>query len=228
MDNRIAGAEPDEDDSVLLAKLRAGEEGAYDLLYRRHAPAVRRYALSVRRPGIDVDDVVAEVFLRVLRAVRTGHGPKDYVRTYLVTAVRRVLGEWVAARRDEPMHTDQLGDWAGRLPDDERSDHQTREAERELLAMAFSRLPARWRAVLWRMEVEGHRPASIAGEFGLTPNATAVLAHRARQGLRTAYREAAAGEHGGRRRRGPVAPGCAPHPGGPANGSGSVGNTRDG
>lgn len=211
MSDRTARAGPNEDDNLLLAKLRAGDDGAYDELYRQHSPAVRRYALSVRRPGIDVDDVVAEVFLRVLRAVRAGHGPRDYVRTYLVTAVRRVLSEWVTARRDEPVHTDQLGEWAGRQAGGQQEDHQSREAERELLASAFTRLPARWRTVLWRMEVEGHRPASIAEEFGLTPNATAVLAHRARQGLRAAYLEVAAGKRG-TRRHSPAAPGCAPRP----------------
>ncbi len=190
------GTGPGRIDADLLDRLRAGDDTAYDALYREHAPAVRRFALSVRRPGIDVDDVVAEVFLRVLRAVRAGHGPRDYVRTYLLTAVRRVLTEWLAARRDEPMRADQLGERAGY-----HGDHQVQEAERELLAQAFDMLPDRWRTVLWRTEVEGHRPASIADEFGLTPNATAVLAHRARRGLRAAYLEASSAGSRTRTRR---------------------------
>lgn len=196
---------PENVDGLLLERLRAGDDGAYDGLYRRHAPALRRFALSLRRPGIDVDDVVAEVFLRVLRAVRTGHGPREYVRTYLLTVVRRVVSEWSAARRDEPMHSDQLGERAG-----QQSDHQTTQAECELLARAFTQLPERWREVLWRTEVEGHRPASIAAQLGLTPNATAVLAHRARKGLRAAYLQAAANTatQTTRRRRAPIAPSC--------------------
>ncbi|MEV0053483.1 sigma-70 family RNA polymerase sigma factor [Saccharopolyspora shandongensis] len=178
------GLQPD--DRVLLVRLRAGDDLAYGDLYRRHAPAVRRFALSMPRPGIDVDDVVAEVFLRTLRAVRGGCGPRDAIRTYLFTVVRRVLGEWAAARRDEPMNADELGEHAPR-----QRDHQFVQAEGELLARAFNRLPARWREVLWRTEVEGHRPASLADQLGLTPNATAVLAHRARRGLREAYEEAA-------------------------------------
>ncbi|RKT84305.1 RNA polymerase sigma factor, sigma-70 family [Saccharopolyspora antimicrobica] len=173
------------EDGALLARLRAGDDSAFGELYRRHAPMVRRFALSMQRPGIDVDDVVAEVFLRVLRAVRAGHGPRDAIRTYLFTVVRRVLAEWAAARRDEPMTSDELGEHVPR-----QGDHQVAQAEGELLARAFLRLPARWREVLWRTEVEGHRPASIARQLGLTPNATAVLAHRARRGLREAYHQA--------------------------------------
>ncbi|WP_344686054.1 sigma-70 family RNA polymerase sigma factor [Saccharopolyspora taberi] len=175
-------------DCALLERVRAGDDLAYEELYWRHAPAVRRSALRTRRQGIDADDVAAEVFLRVLRAIRSGAGPRDRVRPYLLTVVRRVQAEWLAARRDEPVSGEELGE---RIPG--AGDHQSTQAEGELLAQAFHRLPARWREVLWRTEVEGHRPASIAGQFGLTPNATAVLAHRARRGLRAAYLQAAAG-----------------------------------
>jgi RNA polymerase sigma factor (sigma-70 family) len=192
-------------DAVLVQRLRSGHDLAYDELYRLHAPAVRRFALSVTRPGIDADDVVAEVFLRVLRAVRAGHGPRDYVRTYLLTVVRRVVGEWAAARRDEPMSSEHIGERAA-----QQGDHQTTHAESELLARAFHRLPARWREVLWRTEVEGHRPASIAAQLGLTPNATAVLAYRARRGLREAYREAAGASRARGPHQAPAVPGCSP------------------
>ncbi len=211
----VGAGTDDPSDGALLQRLRNGDDQAYAELYRQHAPVVRRFALSMPRPGIDVDDVVAEVFLRVLRAVRGGHGPKDYVRTYLLTVVRRVLNEWSVARRDEPMRTEQLGN---RIPP--QGDHQNTQAEGELLARAFDLLPARWRDVLWRMEVEGHRPASIAAQLGLTPNATAVLAHRARRGLRRAYLCAAA--TGRPSRRSPLSagsdtarpgPGAGPFPG---------------
>lgn len=171
-----------EGDLTLLERVRAGDDGAYDELYRRHVSAVRRFAMSLRRPPIDADDVVGEVFLRVLRAIRAGHGPREYVRTYLLTVVRRVVHEWAVARRDEPMGAEQLVE---RIP--QQSDHQSALVELELLARAFDRLPQRWREVLWRTEVEGYRPATLADQFGLTPNATAVLALRARRGLRRAY-----------------------------------------
>ena len=59
--------------------------------------------------------------------------------------------------------------------------------ERTYAARAFQQLPARWRDILWQTEVEGASPAEIAPSLGLTPNAVAVLAHRAREGLRRLY-----------------------------------------
>ncbi len=52
---------------------------------------------------------------------------------------------------------------------------------------AFQALPARWRRVLWQLEVEGRRPRDLADELGMTPNAVAALGMRARAGLRKAY-----------------------------------------
>jgi hypothetical protein len=43
---------------------------------------------------------------------------------------------------------------------------------------------------LWQVEVEGERPAVVAPNFGLSANATAALARRARDGLRAAYLQA--------------------------------------
>ena len=59
--------------------------------------------------------------------------------------------------------------------------------ERSFAAAAFRQLPPRWRDVLWQTEVEGSTPAELAPRMGLTPNAVAVLAHRAREGLRSLY-----------------------------------------
>jgi hypothetical protein len=51
--------------------------------------------------------------------------------------------------------------------------------------------------VLWRVEVDGDRPAVVARYFGLSANATAALARRARQGLRAAYLQAHLAPTGG-------------------------------
>ena len=50
------------------------------------------------------------------------------------------------------------------------------EAEQSLAMQAFRSLPERWQAVLWHTTVEEESPSQVAPLFGLTPNATAVLA----------------------------------------------------
>jgi RNA polymerase sigma factor (sigma-70 family) len=170
---------------VLLQRLREGDDAAFGELFELHATAVRRLALGMASDRSEAEDITAETFFRVLQALRRGAGPRDNVRAYLLTVARRVCWEWHGARRDVPVTDDELTTRAGA-----GADSQARAAEHNLITRAFSSLPERWRTVLWQTEVEGEQPAVVAPHFGLSPNATAALARRARLGLRAAYLQA--------------------------------------
>jgi RNA polymerase sigma factor (sigma-70 family) len=176
---------PEDGDRTLLERLRAGEDAAFGELFSRHSAAVFRLALGVAGDRAEAEDLTAEAFFRVLQAIRRGAGPVDNVRGYLLTVVRRVAWEWSVRRRDVPVSDEEL---THRAPSDPDTTGQF--TERNLIRRAFTSLPERWRKVLWKMEVEGERPAAVATNFGLSPNATAALARRARQGLRAAYLQA--------------------------------------
>jgi RNA polymerase sigma factor (sigma-70 family) len=146
---------------------------------------VYRLALGLVSDRAEAEDLTAEAFFRVLQAIRRGSGPVDNVRGYLLIVARRVAWEWSVRRRDVPVSDEEL---THRAPSDPDTTGQV--SERSLIRRAFTSLPERWRRVLWKMEVEGERPAAVATNFGLSPNATAALARRARQGLRAAYLQA--------------------------------------
>lgn len=173
------------DEQALLRRLRAGEDRAFSELFELHSAAVRRLARGIANDSSEAEDITAETFFRVLQALRRGSGPRDHVRAYLLTVARRVSWEWHGARRDVPVTDDELTHRAGA-----GADAHARTAEHTLIATAFTSLPERWRTVLWQTEVEGEQPAVVAPHFGLSPNATAALARRARQGLRAAYLQA--------------------------------------
>jgi RNA polymerase sigma factor (sigma-70 family) len=172
-------------DRDLLARVRDGDDSAYGELFSRHADAIRRFSLRHVREAAEADDLTAEAFFRMLQAIRRGSGPTDHVRTYLLTVARRVAWEWSGRRRDVPVEDEELGRRVEPV-----GDNANRRVEHNLITRAFSSLPERWRVVLWRVEVEGERPASVAPHFGLTPNAMSALARRAREGLRAAYLQA--------------------------------------
>ncbi|MET8848344.1 sigma-70 family RNA polymerase sigma factor [Amycolatopsis sp. NPDC004625] len=178
-------AASESDEQALLQRLRDGEDAAFGELFELHAAAVRRLAQSLASDRSEAEDITAETFFRVLQALRRGAGPRDYVRAYLLTVARRVSWEWHGARRDVPVSDDELTFRAGA-----GADTHARTAEHTLITTAFTSLPERWRTVLWQTEVEGEQPAMVAPHFGLSANATAALARRARQGLRAAYLQA--------------------------------------
>ncbi|MGW8669063.1 sigma-70 family RNA polymerase sigma factor [Streptomyces niveus] len=194
------GAELPPSDAELIQRMRAGDDGAYEELYRRHSAAVLRYARTCCRDGHTADDLTAEVFARTLQAVRGGAGPEQAVRAYLLTTVRRVAAAWTKTAKREQLVEDFAvfaaeSARAAEVSDDETLDlgadvRAMHEAERSLAVRAFRSLPERWQAVLWHTTVEEESPSAIAPLFGLTANATAVLASRAREGLKQAYLQA--------------------------------------
>ncbi|MEU8473242.1 sigma-70 family RNA polymerase sigma factor [Streptomyces sp. NPDC029006] len=187
-------------DGELIERMRAGDDSAYAELYRRHADAVRRYARGCCRDAHTADDLAAEVFARMLQAVRGGSGPEHAVRAYLLTSVRRVAAHWTRSARREQLVDDFAvfaqqaaratavpGDGTVALGADVRALH---EAEQSMAMRAFRSLPERWQAVLWHTEVEDESPSEVAVLFGLDANGTRVLASRAREGLKQAYLQA--------------------------------------
>ncbi|WP_416986376.1 sigma-70 family RNA polymerase sigma factor [Streptomyces sp. T028] len=187
-------------DTDLIARMRGGEDTAYEELYRRHADAVRRYARTCCRDAHTADDLTAEVFARMLQAVRGGSGPEYAVRAYLLTSVRRVAAGWTQSAKREQLVDDfaLFAARAGRsseVSDDDTQDlgadvRALHEAEQSMAMRAFRSLPERWQAVLWHTEVEDESPSEVAMLFGLDANGTRVLASRAREGLKQAYLQA--------------------------------------
>ncbi|WP_398857402.1 sigma-70 family RNA polymerase sigma factor [Streptomyces mobaraensis] len=190
-------------DTELVARLRDGEDvsgEAYALLYRRHAAAVRGYARTCCRDVHTAEDLTNEVFAATLQAVRRGGGPDTAVRAYLLTTVRRVAAAWTRTARRERLVEDFAvfavsAAGASMDPEDTPVDpgadvRAMRQAETSLAVQAFRSLPERWQMVLWHTTVEEESPSQVAPLLGLSPNATAVLAHRAREGLRQAYLQA--------------------------------------
>ncbi|MEV1011526.1 sigma-70 family RNA polymerase sigma factor [Streptomyces sp. NPDC049881] len=183
-------------DLELVERMRGGDTGAYDELYRRHAAAVRRYARTCCRDSDTADDLTNEVFTATLQAVRGGAGPQASVRAYLLTSVRRVAADWARTARREQLVED-FAEFAvsaeAALAGDETAlevgadVRAMREADASMAVRAFRSLPERWQTVLWHTTVEEASPRDVAPLLGLTPNATAVLAHRAREGLRQAF-----------------------------------------
>ena len=177
-------------DAVLVDRVIAGFDDAFDELYRRHASAAWRLGQAVTGNAHDAADAVSEAFARVLQAVRAGRlQDGDAFRSYLLTATRNAALDTL--RRGGRT----LGDADGELELVAATgpgpvEKLTGAEDAGLVAEAFRNLPERWRSVLWLTEVEGVATKDVADQLGLTANGTAQLAVRARAGLRERYLQA--------------------------------------
>lgn len=193
------------DDLELTSRAREGDDGAVVELWKRHFPAALSTARRVARQPRDAEELAADAFSGMLAALNAGGGPTGSVRAYLLTSVRN--GVTTRARRANA--SDILTDENAVLENaaDVPFDPVATSGELSLMREAFATLPPRWRHVLWRTAVDHDSNILVAEELGLTPNAVAALARRARQGLRAAYVQVHVS-------RGVVDPGCLPFIGG--------------
>ncbi len=167
-------------DAEILDSIRNGDQRAFDVLYRRHRPAVQRLARRLARNAADADDIVSEVFAATLRATLAGRGPTDDAGPYLLRSVRNTatsIGTRGDGRRTTATAHDDLAVLTPPTQPVERDDE---------VSEAFRDLPDRFRDVLWSTEIEGATPAELAGN-GADAGAVASLSHRARCALRRSY-----------------------------------------
>ena len=178
-----------EPDGELTARAADGDSTAFEALYRRHADSAWRLAFAVTGNADDAADAVSDAFTRVFQALPTSQLSEGDFRPYLLAATRNAAIDTVRrGGRTQPTATMELLDSAAVAAGPH--DRVVASVDMALIVRAFLDLPERWRSVLWLTEVEGI-PAREAGPMlGLTPNAAAQLAVRARAGLRERFLQA--------------------------------------
>jgi RNA polymerase sigma-70 factor, ECF subfamily len=152
-----------EEDSALVAGLRAGEECAYEILIQRFEQPVYNLVSRLVDNPADAADVAQEVFLKVFRKIdgfRSESSLKTWIYRIAVNEARNQR-RWFLRHRAketglEPAETDAQGprDW---LCDPGRSPYQTAldQETRALIESALSQVSPNYRAAVVLREVEG-------------------------------------------------------------------------
>jgi DNA-directed RNA polymerase specialized sigma24 family protein len=131
-------------DATLIMAVRRGDSSAYGLLYERHLSAAKRAAACLATTPSEREDLVAEAFTRVLQTLRSGRGPHEEFRPYLLVTMRHLA---INTARRTPV-TALFAD----VPDTFLPAGDDPVAARLYgsdAAHAFAGLPERWRVVLW-------------------------------------------------------------------------------
>jgi RNA polymerase sigma-70 factor, ECF subfamily len=90
-------------DRELAARINDGDPAALEALYDAYAGAVYRQALAIVGCAADAEDVLQDVFLKLVR--RRG-GPIQDVKAYLLTSARHQAYSILRQRRREPRDSD--------------------------------------------------------------------------------------------------------------------------
>lgn len=175
-----AAPPPRDEDHALVRAAGAGDTGAFEQLYRKHARRV--YAVLWRLCGHEAraEDLVQEAFVRAWQAL-PGFRYESAFGTWLHRlAVNTALMELRSRRGGEALETDDEALEAHATPDS--AGHRT--ALGLDLERAVATLPPRARAVLVLYDIEGWKHEEIAAELGMAVGSSKAQLHRARQLLR--------------------------------------------
>lgn len=167
-------------DLELLAAAREGDRSAYAEIWNRHwragVAAAQRYSDIA-----DPEDITQDAFEKIFAAVDSGKGPMGGFRPYLYRTIRNVAISIFRRKKADPVGSYAELEQILPLTMEDETGHLV---DRTVMYSAMRQLPERWQEVLWYTAVEGLPPREAARFLGLTPNATAALAVRARKGLR--------------------------------------------
>ena len=158
----------------MSALFRATRAADFDRLYRRHVPAVYRYAFAVLGNSADAEDVTQQTFLNAYRAIVQGTKPRKAENWLLRIAHNEIRRHFRSNGK------------AVEVELDDRHAHPVPDGSGPALAdvlRALQHLPPMQRSALVMREFEGRTYAEIAEILNVTQSALETLIFRARRAL---------------------------------------------
>jgi RNA polymerase sigma-70 factor (ECF subfamily) len=161
----------------LVSRAAAGDAGAFEELYRRHAGRVHAVCLRLGRDLAQAEDCTQETFIRAWRAL-----PRFESRSAFGTWLHRIAVNVVLEQRRRPGPALEFGDElpAGTI-EPALPDTPVEEAE---LEAAIASLPEGARDALVLCAIHGYTAAEAGAMLGLAEGTCKAQLHRARLLLR--------------------------------------------
>jgi RNA polymerase sigma-70 factor, ECF subfamily len=191
--NRTPSGEQ-EADALLLARVRAGEEKASEVLVRKYSGRMLAVAHRFFRSEDDSADAVQDAFLSAFRSLDKFEGNATlgtWLHRIVVNACLMKLRSQSRSRQvpiDDLLPTfDETGHRTSRMPSwsEDAVSRLSREESRAQVRDCIDRLPEPYRTILLLRDIEELDTDQTAEQLGITPGAVKTRLHCARQALRT-------------------------------------------
>ena len=190
----MGSATPVDDETTLIAQLRAGDETAFEQVVRQYGGRLLAVARRIVGTEEDARDVVQDAFMNAFRSLDRFEGNAKLSTWLHRIAVNAALMKLRTRKRKPEQPIDSLlpgfqddGHFEERFQSWEEPIDQAmeRQENRELVRQKIDELPDSYRTVLVLRDIEGLDTEETANMLGLSVNATKIRLHRARQALRT-------------------------------------------
>lgn len=166
-------------DRALTVRIAQGDQSACTEFYQLLQQGVRFYLLR-HGAGDNIDDLVHEVFVRAISAIRTRSGPTRlpaYVLGIAKCVAADGLSDKIQARSNRPLRSHSVIE--NNTPELLRRERE----RRELLLAALAEMSERDREVLIRFYIKDQTAANICSAMDLTADQFRIIKSRAKQRL---------------------------------------------
>jgi RNA polymerase sigma-70 factor (ECF subfamily) len=201
---------PAKSEDVLLAKLKRGDEGAFDELVNQHHSTLIRMAMGYVADREVAEEVVQDTWMAVIESLNRFEG-RSSLRTWVCgILIHKAKDRGVREKRHttfsafesydddndeavDPSRFQQTGEWAGHWafppqPWDDQTPEKLLASQQAVNAMqrAIEALPAILKEVLILRDVEGVDAKEVCEMLSITETNLYVRLHRARERVRVA------------------------------------------
>jgi len=174
-------------DNSIMQQVQNGEVGQLGVLFERHHRALFRYFVSMNRDRTLAEDLVQDVFFRILRYRQTYNEAQSFV-AWMYRIARNAGVDNARKRRGEVVDIDEFAERreaASTQPNPEQT--AVRRQDLALLRRALDMLPPDKRELLILSRFEGMKYEDIAQVLGCEVATVKVRVFRAVRALEQIY-----------------------------------------
>lgn len=174
-------------DEQLIHWVADGDASCLGTLFERHHRGVYQYCLQLTRSPAASEDLVQDVFLKLLQKASSFRGDGS-CKAWIFNIARNVAFDHLRSADRRATVAEDSDESAAQLVD-HRSTEQVAAAEQNLslVARAMAEIPAAAREVIWLGRFVFEDYDDLAGALGCTVSAARVRMHRAMQQLNATF-----------------------------------------
>lgn len=174
-------------DEQLIEWVTNGDSSCLGTLFERHHKSVYQFCLRMTRNSGYAEDVVQEVFIKILRKA-SGFRRDGTFKAWMFNIARNATLDYIRKVKSQA-YSVPLDDYAESLLVDHRSAEQAASGSQKMknLEKAMATLPVKFQEVIWLGRFEFASFDELAVALGCKPSTARVRMHRAMQQLNLAF-----------------------------------------